>query len=296
MKEVNRYVLKTAFNIARKMNVTDVFLYGDVIDNLSFEEKWPWKFNLYLVSKKKNWDLTSQSKKSLAPHIKDVIIVPKISFSRASLLKISVLLALSGSKINRGDKIVCVLGTTDHGILDTIQYIDTSLETEILTGKAITNLSTDINPEIFETMLNLSVELSTKGREGKPVGTIFVIGDEEKVMQFSKQMVINPFKGYTDEERNILNPSMRETLREFSAMDGAFVISGDGIAISAGRFLNAAADDTKLQRGLGSRHMAAAGITALTKAVAFVISESSGDLRIFKDGKLLMEFEKATSK
>lgn len=293
---MNHFILKNAFKIARKCGANVVFLYADPLQNLAFEENWPWKFDLYLVTKKKKWDLSSVAKKSLEPHVKDVIAIPKISYTRTSLIKISVLLALSSGKISRGDKIVAITGTTEQGVLDSIQIIDTAIETEIVTGKATINLSLDINPEIFEAVLNLSIELADKGREGKPVGTIFVVGDEEKVMQFSKQMVINPFKGYTEEERNILSASMRETLREFSAMDGAFVISSEGIVLTAGRFLSAAADETKLQRGLGSRHIAAAGITALTKSVAFVISESSGDLRIFKDGKLLMEFAKAAQK
>jgi DNA integrity scanning protein DisA with diadenylate cyclase activity len=296
MKEINQYVLKTAFNIARKNKANAVIVHADALEDLIFEDKWPWKFKLYFVSKKKKWDLSKGGKKSLGPKVEDLITIPRMPFTRASLMKLSVLLALSSGKIERGDKIVTVIGTTENSLLDSIQYIDTATETEIITGKISTNISADVNPEVFEALLNFSIELAGKGREGKPVGTIFVVGDDEKVMQLSKQMVINPFKGYTEDERNLLSPSMKETLREFSAMDGAFVITGEGVVLTSGRFLNAAADETMLQRGLGSRHIAAAGITALTKALAFVISESSGDLRIFKDGKLLMEFEKATIK
>lgn len=294
MKEINRFVLKSAFNIARKNKADAVILHVDPLDDLLFEEKWPWKFKLFLLTKKKKLDLESQSKKSLGPRVSDVITVPKMPFTRSSLLKLSILLALSSNKIEKGSKIVSILGTGEHSLLDCVQFIDTGTESEVLTGKAITNLSAEVNPEVFEALLNFSIELASKGREGKPVGTILVAGDDEKVMQLSKQMVMNPFKGYTEEERNILNPSMKETLREFSAMDGAFVLAGDGTVLAAGRFLSAAADETMLQRGLGSRHIAAAGITALTNSIAFVISESSGDLRIFKQGKLLMEFEKAT--
>lgn len=296
MKEINRHFLKTAFTIARKQSANAVILHADPLDNLQFEEKWPWKFDLFLVSKKKKWDLTSGGRKSLGHHVKDIISIPRITLPRISLLKLAVLLALSDGKIKQGHKIVCVIGTSELGILDTIQFIDTSLETEILTGKISTGLSEGVSPEVFQTILSLCIELADKGREGKPVGTIFVVGDEERVMQLSKQMVINPFKGYTEEERNVLTSAMKETLREFSAMDGAFVISGDGIVLTGGRFLSAAADETKLQRGLGSRHLAAAGITALTKSIAFVISESSGDVRIFKEGGLLMEFEKTTTR
>jgi DNA integrity scanning protein DisA with diadenylate cyclase activity len=137
------------------------------------------------------------------------------------------------------------------------------------------------------------VELASQGREGKPVGTIFVLGDHQKVMQFSRQTIFNPFHGYPEEERNILNPELRETLKEFSALDGAFILREDGVVLSAGRHLSAALDSTvDLPQGLGSRHVAAAGITSVTRAIALVISESTGDVRIFKDGAICMEIEK----
>ena len=150
--------------------------------------------------------------------------------------------------------------------------------------------------ELFQLVLNMSIELADKGREGKPIGTIFVVGDHESVLQLSKQMIMNPFKGYDEEERNILSGSLKETIREFAAMDGAFVIADDGTVLAAGRYLGAAIDENTLPRGLGSRHIAAAGITALTKALSFVISESSGDVRIFKDGQIIMHIEKAPAK
>jgi glutamate synthase (ferredoxin) len=97
-------------------------------------------------------------------------------------------------------------------------------------------------------------------------------------------------------ERNLLNPSLRETIREFSTLDGAFVIAGNGEVITAGRYLGAATEESEIPRGLGSRHIAAAGITALTNAIAIVISESTGDVRIFKGGKVIMSLDKANHK
>ncbi len=65
------------------------------------------------------------------------------------------------------------------------------------------------------------------------------------------------------------------------------------MVLAAGRHLSAALDSTvDLPQGLGSRHVAAAGITSVTKAIAIAISESTGDVRIFKDGAIFMEIEK----
>jgi DNA integrity scanning protein DisA with diadenylate cyclase activity len=95
-----------------------------------------------------------------------------------------------------------------------------------------------------------------------------------------------------EEERNILNPSLKDTIFEFASLDGAFVISGEGEVITAGRYLGAASDESESPRGLGARHIAAAGITALTNALAIVISESTGDVRIFRNGRVIMNIEK----
>ncbi len=180
--------------------------------------------------------------------------------------------------------------------MDQIQILDTAKDSEIVMGRGMKDIAENIHPEVFQAVLHLSIELAEKGREGKPIGTIFVVGDHEKVLPLTKQMIINPFKGYDEEERNILAPALKETIREFAAMDGAFIISGDGIVLTAGAYLGAASEEANLPRGLGSRHMAAAGITNLTNAVAFVISESSGDVRIFKNGKILTQIEKTTTK
>jgi DNA integrity scanning protein DisA with diadenylate cyclase activity len=105
-------------------------------------------------------------------------------------------------------------------------------------------------------------------------------------------MVINPFQGYPEEDRNILDPRLKETLKEFSSIDGAFIVREDGVILAAGRHLDAAAENIEIPLGLGSRHRAAAGITSLPGALAIVVSEGTGGVRIFHHGKIFMEIEK----
>ena len=141
---------------------------------------------------------------------------------------------------------------------------------------------------IFQEVLELAIELSLEGREGKPVGTIFVIGDTKNVIKYSHQMVPNPFKGY---KINIFDKESKEIIKEFAFLDGAFVISRSGRVLCAGRYLDI--DFKKvtvnIPSGLGSRHLAAAGISKVTKAIAITVSES-GIVRVFKDGKIIFEY------
>ena len=105
-------------------------------------------------------------------------------------------------------------------------------------------------------------------------------------------MVINPFRGYGDEEKSILDPSLGETVKEFSTIDGAFILRGDGVIMSAGTFLRPEKTAVTLPSGLGSRHAAAAALTGFTASIAVVVSQSTGAVTLFKGGGLLMSLEK----
>jgi diadenylate cyclase len=141
---------------------------------------------------------------------------------------------------------------------------------------------------VIQHLLEIAIELSVEGREGYPVGTIFVIGDVKNVLRHSHSMLPNPFRGH---KINVLDDNSREVIKEFAQLDGAFIISSTGRINSAGVYLDVDPKslDLKLPPGLGSRHIAAAGITKLTKAVSISLSES-GTIRVFKNGRSLLEY------
>ncbi|RME36449.1 MAG: hypothetical protein D6788_11575, partial [Planctomycetota bacterium] len=135
--------------------------------------------------------------------------------------------------------------------------------------------------------------LGSEGREGKPVGTLFVVGDAEGVRPLTRQLILNPFQGYPESQRNILDPNLTETVKELATIDGAFVIRGDGVIESAGTYLKAAGQtEFELPQGLGARHQAAAAITHLTRAIGVTVSESTGTVTVFRGGLMVAELEK----
>jgi diadenylate cyclase len=223
-----------------------------------------------------------------------LLTVPNVNLTRMGQIKIAVTKGIAAGLFRKGDKIVCITGIPRFGYVDSIVVIDVGREFEILTSEHFNDLTEDVEPEIFGAVLNLALELAAQGREGRKVGTIFILGDHEKVLQLSRQMIINPFMGYSEGQLNILNPELKETIKEFSAIDGAFIIRGDGTLMTAGRHLSAALDSREFPQGLGSRHIAGAGMTSLTRATAIVISESSGSVSVFKDGKIFVTIEKPT--
>lgn len=142
----------------------------------------------------------------------------------------------------------------------------------------------NVNLEILSRVISLASELSRQGREGKPAGTIFVVGDHEHIEDYCKQLIINPFGGLQEHERSILDPGLSETIKEFSKIDGAYIIGNSGYIHSGGTYLSVPPNHIKLQPGLGARHAAALGITLVAPVASVVISESTGHIRVFWDG------------
>ena len=120
---------------------------------------------------------------------------------------------------------------------------------------------------------------------------MFVVGDHRKVLPLSHEQVHDPFRGYGQKDRLIRSPRVRESVKELATIDGAFIISSDGVMQAAGRILDAPAHGLTLSKGLGSRHWAAAAISKVTKAIAIAVSESTGTVRIFQNGMVVLRIE-----
>ena len=151
--------------------------------------------------------------------------------------------------------------------------------------KKIRECEERISPHVVRAVLSICFDVATKGREGKKVGTAFIVGDVDEVMQRSHPLIINPYLGQSSEDSNILEEHNWESVKELAQLDGVFVISEDGRIHAAGRYLDVDARDINIDKGLGGRHVSAAAITRDTVAVAFIVSESGGVVRIYKDGK-----------
>jgi len=144
------------------------------------------------------------------------------------------------------------------------------------------------NKKNLEPTIELAVEIAREGREGRRIGTLFTFGDADRVLARSRPLILDPLAGHSEQSREIRDPNLRGTIKELAQLDGAFVVSDQGIVVSACRYLDATASDVVLPFGMASRHLAGASISQVTDAVAIVVSESSM-VRVFDDGKLVAE-------
>lgn len=211
--------------------------------------------------------------------------------TRQVQLSQALLEAIADELLQGGSRIVALYTLFEREHIDTISQINLAEHLAKLTTRDLRRLETQVPLETLRIVVDLAVEIGREGREGKPVGTLLIVGDHLKVMKLSHEQVHDPFRGYTQKECMIRSPRVRESIKELAQIDGAFVITSKGVVVAAGRILDAPAEGITLSAGLGARHWAAAAISKSSDAIAIAVSESTGTVRIFQHGKVVLRIE-----
>lgn len=277
---INRLILREAEKIATSANCRSVLIFGDTFaGGVELTKNFR---NLKTV-------LVTQAGSDSAENdaeVTDYLPIRSFSQHRMSQLRSAILIGLTRGIFQPDELICCVGGRPQSNRFDTILVVDIGREFSTLFSEKTHSLPSSLRPEVMERVLAIAMEIGMEGREGKKVGCLFVLGDTQKVMEHTKPLVLNPFHGYREEDRNVLNPFMDETVKEFSSIDGAFIIRGNGVIEAAGTLLRAP-EYPDIPGGLGARHAAAAAITKCTKSLAIVVSESTGQVTLFSHGDMV---------
>jgi len=175
--------------------------------------------------------------------------------------------------------------------VDSLSVIHLGEHLDRLSSRDLRRLDTQVPLETLRAVVRLSLEIGREGREGQPVGTMFVVGDTRKVLTMCRPMNFNPFRGYSHEERDVRNRQVREQIKDIAKLEGAIVIRRDGVAVAACMRIEAPAKGFTVSMGLGTRHAAAAAISKSTKAIAVAVSQSSGTVRLFQNGEVVLHIE-----
>jgi hypothetical protein len=289
MESISRHLIHHARQLADAIDARALVLYADVVcEDGELRALLAAEMDLPII-------LVTRSTQATLQHARPShawVTVPDVRMTRASQVKTALLVCLARGLLQRNDRVVCLTGVDGSCSLDTLLVLDLGSDPELFAVLDSVVLSGDVQPEVFERTLTLATQLAAEGREGHSVGVLFVLGDSERVLAQSRRLVLNPFEGHPEFERNLLDPELEETIKEFSALDGAFVIRGDGVVLTAGTQLVPTLPHPRLAGGLGTRHAAAAGITASTQAVALCVSQSTGTVSVFKAGKLLADIHR----
>jgi hypothetical protein len=220
----------------------------------------------------------------------NAVIIPPYDYTRIEKIKVAVVAAQAAGLVRNGDTVLALTGPGDDRVMDTLVKVDIGSEDPEEKIRVDTlGLPPEFSSQVVESLIHIAMEIGAEGYEGHAVGTIIVVGDATSVMERSRQLTLNPFQGISEAERNSLDPTIGDAIKTFAALDGAFVIREDGVVLSAGRYLLTMSRDVKLPMGLGARHSAAASISAETKSIAITVSQTTGTVRVFKAGEIVLE-------
>ena len=231
-------------------------------------------------------DLTGAEAAGLSAIVLDMANSPLTEKLTQALLN-----SVAAEILSPGEGVVVLYGGFDAEGIDSISFIRLDEHLGRLTARDLRQLETSVPLETLRTVVDLAVELGREGREGKAVGAMFVVGDTRKVVAHCQPAGYDPVKGYPRAERDIHDPRVREAVKEVAVLDGAFIVTADAIVENAAQLVDAPYANLTLSKGLGSRHWAGAAISKSTNAIAVVVSQSSGTVRIFQNGEVMLRIE-----
>ncbi len=206
-------------------------------------------------------------------------------------LQNALLEAVADEVLRTNCDVVAVYSGFEQDAMDSISILRLDDRLRRLTVRDLQMLESSVPLKTLKMVIDLAVQIGREGREGKKVGAIFIVGDTRKVLQHCKDSGFDPLHGYTRKMRNLHDPRVREDIKEIAQMDGAFIVSPDGIVERSRQIIEVTHEAISLSKGLGARHWAAAAITKKTKAVSVAVSQSNGTVRLFQNGELVLRIE-----
>jgi DNA integrity scanning protein DisA with diadenylate cyclase activity len=210
-------------------------------------------------------------------------------------MSLALLEAVQSEQIHQGAHVVVLYNGIEVGEeseqIDSVSVLHLGEHLERLTAKDLRLLDTQVPLETLRAVVDLATEIGREGREGHPVGTLFVVGDTAKVLKMCHPINFNPFRGYPPSERDVRDRKVREQIKDVAQLEGAIIIRRNGVAEAACMYLDVSTEGVSLSKGLGARHWNAAGISKQTKAIAVAVSQSSGTVRLFQNGEVMLRIE-----
>jgi DNA integrity scanning protein DisA with diadenylate cyclase activity len=204
----------------------------------------------------------------------------------------AILTGVADDHLQPGACVVAVYSAYEPTVIDSLSILRLGEHLGQLTLRDLRQLKTRIPLETLKIVVDLAVDIGREGREGNAIGTLLVVGDHRHVLSYCRPMGFDPVKGYSRTERNLNDAKVREGVKEVAQIDGAFVISSDATVVAAGQHISAPrASELTLPKGFGARHWAAAEISRATTAIAVTVSQSSGTVRLFQNGEVVLRIE-----
>ena len=280
--------MEHGFSLARKLGIKRVLVFASLISDRRLVEKRRDAESLIWVTTS-----ASRSLKELRPEDQEVQVPDHLS-GGADLVTFALITAALRGVVDPGETVLCLAGAAGSRHLDNLLIVNPQRDFPWFrrsSGKIAIQLS---NPQTFIRLMDIALRFGAEGREGKSIGSIFLLCDPSDAEPYSRSLILNPCKGHPKKVRSVFDEGFVETMRELAALDGAFVIDHKGVVERAGVYLDApATGNVKVGKGLGARHMAAACMSGVIDCTAVVVSESSGTVTVFFAGREALSLKAA---
>ncbi len=284
----SRRIVDIAFELARELSIGTLLVHAeDGRDTRLFATRRRDERLIWLVRARRQSELPP-------PEGRDIHLqVPDVALTRVSPAGIGLFLSVLHGHVGLDETVICLSGMVGGKRLDTLILTNARRDFPWLDDPRLASEFPAIVSKELARILDIALRLAAEGREGRSIGTIFVIGEPDDLEAHTRQMILNPCAGHPKRKRSVHDPEFFETLRELAAIDGAFVVDPRGVVHSAGTYLDAPTRDLTLAEGLGARHAAAAAITRVTTCTSVAVSESSGAVTVFHGGRTILRLERA---
>lgn len=282
--EINetKLLIDYGFDLARKLKIKTVLVIGELVTDRKMVDKHREEECIIWVSRGAEKEQEDIKK---GDHF---VFIPHSPAERMDQISLALILSVMHGYVKEDDSIVCLLGVSGSKRLDNLLIANPQRDFDWFKGGNREKSKLPISQE-FIRLIEIALRFANEGREGKSIGTVFLLGDPEELNSIARPLILNPCHGHPKKYRSIYDPDFVETMREFSALDGGFLIDRKGVVEAAGVYLDApVTSKVKVSKGLGSRHLAAAAATAQSNSIAIVISESSGVVTVFAKGSKVL--------
>jgi DNA integrity scanning protein DisA with diadenylate cyclase activity len=284
-----RLLVKYGFDLARKLNIKKVMVMAELSSDRKLVDKHREDETIIWVMSDPEAVGENIGKSD------HCVEIPYGQVGRMDLVSLAIILSVLKGFTSEHESVVCLVGVLGSKRIDNLLIVNPKRDFDWFRNqKGATKEDLPISQE-FIRLIDIALRFSTEGREGKKIGTVFLLGDVDELNTIGQPLILNPLKGHPKKSRSIHDNEFVETMREFAALDGAFIIDRNGVVEGAAVYLDApVTKKVKVPKGLGSRHLAAAAATARTTSIAIVISESSGSVTVFSKGTQILSLGNAS--
>lgn len=280
----SRLLIDYGFELARHLGIGKVLVRAELLTDRKHVDRVRDRESLIWVT-----DNAKAFGRKGVRKIDHTVELPGSQVGRMDQVALALILSVLEGAIEEDESVVCLTGIAGSRRIDNLLIANPKRDFSWFAEHSLHRDGQLLVSREFVRLIEIALRFAAEGREGKPIGATLVLGDPKKLAPLTRPLILNPCEGHRRRSRSIHDQAFIESMREFAALDGAFIIDPTGVVERVGVYLDAPATrKVHVQKGLGSRHLAAAAITARTDAVAIVISESSGNVTVFSAGRAVV--------